>query len=87
MRPLVELLEDRTVPSFITPLNFAVDKGPAAVIVASFRGNGELDVATANSTGNDVSILLGNNDGTFLPAVNYAVGTAPAAMSRGFRRP
>ena len=33
--------------------------------------------------GNDVSVLLGNGDGTFQPQVTYAVGSYPDAIVAG----
>ncbi|MCC6677011.1 MAG: VCBS repeat-containing protein [Phycisphaerales bacterium] len=44
------------------------------VAVADFNGDGTLDAATANYYTDNVSILLGNGDGTFQSAVNYAAG-------------
>ncbi|HEV2175947.1 MAG TPA: FG-GAP-like repeat-containing protein [Terriglobia bacterium] len=44
---------------------------PTAVVVADFNRDGHLDLAVANSNSGGVSILLGNGDGTFQPAVCY----------------
>jgi hypothetical protein len=50
--------------------------------VGDFRGNGVFDLAVAN--GNDVSVLLGNGDGSFqLPARHYAAGTTPIEVAVG----
>ena len=40
-------------------------------VTGDFNGDGELDLAVANGGYDTVSILLGNGDGTFQPAVNY----------------
>jgi hypothetical protein len=61
------------------------------VAVGDFSGNGNLDLATANSCGTDptcksngtVSILLGNGDGTFQSEVSYAVGNDPLSVAVG----
>jgi hypothetical protein len=45
--------------------------GPSAIVADDFDGDGLLDVVTANNTGNSVSVLLGNGDGTFAPRVDY----------------
>jgi hypothetical protein len=41
------------------------------------NGDGKLDLVVANETGNDVSVLLGNGDGTFLPTTNYGTVDRP----------
>src|SRR5260370_37954621 len=48
-----------------------------------FRHNGKTDVAVVNFSSNDVSVSLGNGDGIFQPAVNYAVGKSPVAIGVG----
>ncbi len=68
-RPRLEVLEDRTVPSFADPVSYDVSTGPWGVVTADFNGDGRLDLAVGG-----VSILLGNADGTFQAARNYAVG-------------
>jgi hypothetical protein len=42
------------------------------VTKADLNADGKLDLVVANRGSNDVSVLLGNGDGTFQPAVNYA---------------
>ena len=42
---------------------FATDKSPVALAAGDFNGDGATDVATANATSNDVSVLL-NQSGT-----------------------
>jgi hypothetical protein len=63
---------------------------PDALVTGDFRGNGRIDLATANYASHDVSVLLGNGDGTFQPQVTYATGNAldgiVAGDFRGDRR-
>jgi hypothetical protein len=68
----LEILEDRIVPAFLAPVAYDAGSNPSAVVTADFNGDGHLDLATANSSSNDVSVLLGNGDGTFRTAQNYA---------------
>ena len=60
-----------------------------SVAVGDFNGDGKLDLAVAYScstsscTTGGVSIFLGKGDGTFQPAVNYAVGGSPSGLVVG----
>jgi dienelactone hydrolase len=53
------------------------------VAIGDFNRDGKLDLAVANIGSNNVSILLGNGDGTFQPPVNYSVGAAPYTVAVG----
>ncbi len=56
----------------------AIGNNPVAIAVADFNGDGKLDQAVADSSSsNNVSVLLGNGDGTFLAATNYSVLKPP----------
>ena len=59
----------------------ASDMNPVVLATGDFDGDGRADIAVANFGGGDVSILLGNGDGTFQSAVNYPVGQNPAAIA------
>ena len=52
-------------------------------MTGDFNGDGRTDLAVANYGSNDVSILLGNGDGTFQPQVTYAVGSDPRRARGG----
>jgi hypothetical protein len=45
-----------------------VGNGPLSVAAGDFTGNGKLDLAVANFTNDNVTVLLGNGNGTFTPA-------------------
>src|SRR5207247_3960170 len=55
---------------------------PASIAVGDFNGDGKADLAVANHVSHDVTILLGNGDGSFNPAPGSPVpaGYFPAAV-------
>jgi hypothetical protein len=60
-------------PLFAPPIRSAAHSSPYSLAVGDFNGDGKLDVAVANSTTSDISILLGNGDGTFQAPINTSV--------------
>jgi hypothetical protein len=63
--------------SFVARMDFPVGQDPRAIATGDLDSDGKLDLVTANYASNDVSVLLGNGDGTFNPAVSYPVDVAP----------
>ena len=68
-------------PSFAAAVTYAVGESPMGVTVADFNGDGRKDIATANYFSSDVSILLGNGNGTFQNAVNYPSAALPSHIT------
>jgi len=63
--------------TFLPPVELAVGDNPEAIAVGFINGDNFLDVVVANGGSNNVSVLLGNGDGTFANPVNYDAGAYP----------
>src|SRR5581483_6882308 len=77
-----------TTASFVGPVTvcFQVPSVTDPVAFSKLRilhSAPKLDLATANSTGNNVSILLQTNSGGFGGTANPAVGSGPVSLSTG----
>ena len=57
-------------PTFAPAATYATGTQPSGLAVGDFNHDNILDLAVANHASNDVSLLFGNTDGTFGPAVN-----------------
>jgi hypothetical protein len=68
---------------FATEVPYQVELEPFSVAVSDFNRDGNADMVVANYGVNNVSVLLGNGNGTFQTAVNYAVGTNPYFVGVG----
>src|SRR4029450_1333798 len=82
-RAVLETLERRRVLSLAAPVSYTVGTNPMAVATADFNGDGRSDVVTANATGNNVSVLLSNADGTLQAAQQFATGNNPRSVAIG----
>lgn len=60
-------------------------KGPVALTVGDFNGDGLPDLAIVDQGTNQVTVLQGNGDGTFKEFLNspYSVGNFPVAIASG----
>ena len=61
----------------------SVGRFPTSVTAGDFNGDGNLDLAVINLGSHNVSVLLGNGDGTFRAAANYDVGFFPHSVTSG----
>src|SRR5262249_43080802 len=61
---------------------FMVGTPPVSIATADFNKDGNLDLATANHTSKNVTILLGNGTGGFAPAIGspISVGNSPSVV-------
>lgn len=72
--------------NFAAAQNFAVGTGPYGVAIGDIDGDGKLDIISANSSTNNVSVLRNTTTGTtvsFATAQNFAVGTFPVVVATG----
>jgi hypothetical protein len=76
-------LERRVVPGFLAPRAFDAATRPDSVAVGDFKSDGLMDLAVANYGSGNVSVLLGNGDGTFQAPRNFAAGTDPISVVVG----
>jgi len=81
----VSILLGKGDGTFQAGASYAVGQGSSfqffQVAVGDFNGDGKLDIVVANYNGDNVSVFLGNGDGTFQAAVNYNVGTNPTSVA------
>jgi uncharacterized repeat protein (TIGR01451 family) len=72
----VESLETSTVFPSTPSSTVGVGTMPQGLVTGDFNGDGKIDLAVANNGSNNVTILLGNGDGTFAtPGTTVAAGT------------
>jgi len=80
---LANLATITALPSFATQATFATGSKPASVTLGDVNGDGKLDMITADFNSANVSVLLGNGDGTFQGQQTFATGTQPFAVRLG----
>lgn len=68
---------------FTPVLSARVGAHPEGLAVGDFNEDGRLDIATANSDSDDVSVLLGNGNGTFQSGYSFGVGKNPMFLATG----
>jgi hypothetical protein len=80
--------------TFRSNAEYLADVGPRAVVTADFNGDGIADIASANGAciddnveyclpAQNISILLGNGDGTFKARANFPTGNYPQSLAVG----
>ena len=64
---------------------YSVGSNPYDIVAADFNGDGIPDLAITSSGNNNMTVLLGNGDGTFTPAGGspFAVGSSPQGLAVG----
>src|SRR3989442_1125596 len=70
-------------PNFTAPRTFDAGANCFSVAVGDFNSDGKPDLVVANLDSHDVSVLLGNGDGTFRAAGNHGAGMEPVSVAVG----
>jgi hypothetical protein len=79
----LSLLCSSSASQFMKPTFYAVGMEPQVVVAADFNNDGILDLATADFTSEDVSILIGKGNGTFRRAHQFTTNLGPSALAVG----
>ncbi|HJQ70039.1 MAG TPA: FG-GAP-like repeat-containing protein [Blastocatellia bacterium] len=70
--------------NFATAVSFPVGAAPEALAVGDFNGDGRSDIAVANFDSDNVTVLLGLGNGTFLGAGNHpSICFSPVTVATG----
>ncbi len=56
---------------------------PYGIVLADFNADNKLDIVTANYNGGNISVFLGNGDGTYQPRSDISIGGNPVALAVG----
>ncbi len=79
----VQIVNAAVAAEFTESMPYNSGGSISAVAVGDFNGDRKPDLVTTNSIANTVNIMLGNGDGSFAAAVNYAVAQDPVAVAVG----
>jgi hypothetical protein len=63
--------------------SYSVGSEPTAVATGDFNGDGIPDLVVANENNNNISVMLGNGDGTFQNQKTWSVGHTPESIVVG----
>ena len=66
--------------SFQPPISYSVGSGPQDVLAVDLNRDGVLDLVTADTDADQLSVLLGDGSGGFGPATAFPTGTSPVAL-------
>ena len=70
------------IATFSSPQSFSINNGGDSVDIGDVNNDGKLDIVTANASSTNLSVLLGNGDGTYKFQQNFAPGGGGFAANR-----
>ncbi len=70
-------------PGFTPGETLATGDTPYEVAAGDLDGDGNLDLLSADQGSSTVSVLMGQGDGTFAPAIAFDVGAGPRGLALG----
>jgi hypothetical protein len=82
LRPQLEGLEDRKLPSFLAPTGYSAGSASQGLVAADLNADGRSDLISVGYNTNSVNVLLASKGG-FSNAMSYGVGASPRAVAVG----
>jgi hypothetical protein len=82
LRPRLEALEDRKLPSFLAPSAYSAGSTSHALVAVDLNADGRSDLISVGTSTNRVNVLLASGS-TFSSARSYGVGASPTAAAAG----
>ncbi|MDQ6733636.1 MAG: FG-GAP-like repeat-containing protein [Nitrospirota bacterium] len=65
------------------PISTSAPPNARSIASGDFNGDGVPDLAVADEVGNNLGVLLGNDNGTFQTQVSYSAGISPQSIATG----
>jgi len=66
--------------TFNAPVALLADQAPNGIVLADFNGDGRLDIASANFSGDDIAVFLNEGNMQFSRGVLYGAGSSPVVL-------
>jgi len=70
-------------PSFARAKSYPTGRLPDSVALGDLNGDGKLDLVTANTLAETVSVRMNKGDGSFQAKADYRAGNSPQAVAIG----
>lgn len=67
--------------TFAAPTTMQLDQSPSSLFLDDVNDDGNLDIVTANTANDSLTVIPGNGDGTFAAPLDISVGSAPVGVA------